>query len=821
MSESRMTESDPIFDKVTENLKAMGAIPLEEYLQSQDGDRSNIDDETRASTPVVPEPANPDVLGSDDVQVNPSSSPPDAAVVPATMSAQVILEPAVKEVEDACQLYTSSRVKPYWLLIKEPKAGKTFGYVLRIQLSSLSWRLYSVDTTYETPTEAQVACAEAALKEGVRDYLQSEANIPENIASGSMTSEPVPDLLRNVAQWNVQSFYDAIPKPFTESVEEGKSVADINAPAWLNTMLQACRGSKLTANFIWTSGPTNLHGCLLRLVRAEDYRSYLVDARFAKRAEAKTAVCLLAMSEGVGNYLRTIAEEVEARLPADVKQAVANFYLPTLTSEYRKLRNGAQPQLEYTMDHDACGCTLIVELCDNPQPHQVRRYTVPPAYRTRNDAKAAVVAKAASEGVIEFIRFQGGAPPPTYISHPPPGPSDGNPRKRQMSSDGPNGRSANGQMSKRRKSNHVGDSGIHAQVMSQPSKGYTPFRNKKGKNFDKNGHQSTPWKDPYSSSYSPMNGYQSGGYYSGQMQASPPVQAYSQTSPSPYMPPSTSTTYTYSQAPATPQYASTPYASASAFASDTYHPAQAYQSSPAYTPTGLTATPASVPYTTQPTASNVTYPASSNTTAYSTTTYSQPFQPYSPAQSYMYSNTTPQAAAPASAMNGIAQYPSPYSYPTSTQFNSSQQGVLSPAPYSVPPGTPVQAGAHRPLSSSSQTTNGQSKSRAPARTFGTSNGGKAGKSTNGKLTVSVESMPTSSVTELYENQLTGNRIDHCNKNGLPVPEFHNEIVSGDGENKHKVWVVIGKRKFELQTTFSSLSQGQKKVAEKVLEQLRS
>ncbi|KAJ3537225.1 hypothetical protein NM688_g6720 [Phlebia brevispora] len=77
----------------------------------------------------------------------------------------------------------------------------------------------------------------------------------------------------------------------------------------------------------------------------------------------------------------------------------------------------------------------------------------------------------------------------------------------------------------------------------------------------------------------------------------------------------------------------------------------------------------------------------------------------------------------------------------------------------------------------------------------------------------VQSVPKSSVTELY---------DHCAKQSLSAPQFCNEVVTDDkGDSKHKVWVIIGKQKYELPIKFNSLSQGQERVAKKVLEQLRS
>ena len=63
--------------------------------------------------------------------------------------------------------------------------------------------------------------------------------------------------------------------------------------------------------------------------------------------------------------------------------------------------------------------------------------------------------------------------------------------------------------------------------------------------------------------------------------------------------------------------------------------------------------------------------------------------------------------------------------------------------------------------------------------------------------------------------------DYCTTAGLSTPQFCNEMVTEGQETRHKVWVIVGKQRLELPITFSSLSQGQERVAKKVLEQLRS
>ena len=95
------------------------------------------------------------------------------------------------------------------------------------------------------------------------------------------------------------------------------------------------------------------HGCLLRLERPGEVKSYLVDAQFPKRAEAKSAVCLLAMSQGIGSYIRGVGKAVEDKLSPATRKHVNEVLLPLLHAEYRTARGpGVPPVFEYDMDHD-------------------------------------------------------------------------------------------------------------------------------------------------------------------------------------------------------------------------------------------------------------------------------------------------------------------------------------------------------------------------------------------------------------------------------------------------------------------------------------
>ncbi|KAH9849147.1 hypothetical protein C2E23DRAFT_888535 [Lenzites betulinus] len=320
------------------------------------------------------------------------------------------MDESVKAIEKACSERTHGHIKPFWLLINEPKFGRTQGCALRIRLGPRNSRVYSVNTIYTTAAEAKKACAEAAIADGVQNYISTWTSSGADMA----VDEPGADFPNSTI--GLQQYLEALPKPFPEPVA-GKTALDINGPAWLNTTIQSARGGKIVPNFVWTTdAKLGYHGCLLRLERPGEVKSYLVDARFSKRAEAKAAVCLLAMSEGVGDYIRSVAKAVEEKLPAPMRKHVGEVLTPLVNAEYRKVHGaGIQPQIEYDMDLDACGATITIELCPSPTPQQVRKYTVPAEYRNRNDAKLAVIARAVEEGAIEFLRFQGRPPPPGYV----------------------------------------------------------------------------------------------------------------------------------------------------------------------------------------------------------------------------------------------------------------------------------------------------------------------------------------------------------------------------------------------------------------------
>lgn len=95
-----------------------------------------------------------------------------------------------------------------------------------------------------------------------------------------------------------------------------------------------------------------MHGCLLRLERPVETKSYLVDARFPKRADAKAAVCLQAMSQGAGSYIRAVGVEVENKVTASMRKWANEDIFPVLGSEFSKIKPRCYPSYEFEKEKD-------------------------------------------------------------------------------------------------------------------------------------------------------------------------------------------------------------------------------------------------------------------------------------------------------------------------------------------------------------------------------------------------------------------------------------------------------------------------------------
>ncbi|KIJ67229.1 hypothetical protein HYDPIDRAFT_107958 [Hydnomerulius pinastri MD-312] len=327
---------------------------------------------------------------------------------------------SIDEIHNCCAQWRAGRIAPHWVAFFEPKLSHKQGCALRIQLSPHVVRVYISDPTFDNFAEAKAACAKVAISEGVLDFIkhgngQTRPLSPEPFSSSDANAR-ASALVNTKIPLTLQSFFDSLPRPFPESFETNDA-AEINAPGWLNTMVQNARGGKLAMTFSFTSdGTPGLHGCLLKLVRPGDYRTYLVDARFPKRADAKAAVCLQAMSCGIGDYIRATTLAAEQKVTPAMRSFSTNYIYPILTSELSKIGTGLHPRFEFEKERDAVGATLIIELSAAPSTEEVKRYPVPSDYRNKADAKAAAICYAAEQGAVEFIRYRGGQPPPGYIS---------------------------------------------------------------------------------------------------------------------------------------------------------------------------------------------------------------------------------------------------------------------------------------------------------------------------------------------------------------------------------------------------------------------
>lgn len=326
---------------------------------------------------------------------------------------------AIEQIETCCAEWRGGSIAPHWVALLEPKVGHTQGCALRIELSPHVIKVYASDTIYNTYNEAKAACAEAALREGALDFIK-HGNGQLRPASPQPYSPPSSSDINGVSAnkqppLTLQVFYESLPRPFPESFES-KDANEFGAPGYMNTLVQNARGGKLTTTFVFTSdGTPGLHGCFLRLDRPTEYRAYLVDPRFPKRADAKAAVCLQALSHGAGDYMRAIGKAVEARVTPLMKTWVNDQVYPVLLSEYNKLR-GRHPNFTYEKEKDAFGCTITLHLAADPTAEQARNWTVSNDYRNKADAKVAVICTAIEQGAMEFIRFRGEPPPPGYTT---------------------------------------------------------------------------------------------------------------------------------------------------------------------------------------------------------------------------------------------------------------------------------------------------------------------------------------------------------------------------------------------------------------------
>ncbi|KAL0948377.1 hypothetical protein HGRIS_010959 [Hohenbuehelia grisea] len=321
---------------------------------------------------------------------------------------------SIQTIEECCREWRAGIIMPYWVPLSEGKGADKYGAALRIRLSPHCSRVFSTPIAYDTIGEAKKACANMALAEDVLEFIK----YGNGQISPTVADEPELEGRNNsfmpTQAISLQAFYDTLPQPFPQpELVIGRTASGINGPGWLNSVIQASRGTRLVPQFIYTTDPAiGLTGCLLRLERPEECKSYLVDPLFSKRADAKSAVCLLAISQGIGAYIRTVTEEVQNKISPRMRRLANERIFPLFNAESLKIRPENYPVYEFERVQGAFGCTLKLTF---QEPDGVREYVVPAAYATKADAKVAVAWTAAEDGAAELLRFRGQSPPVGYI----------------------------------------------------------------------------------------------------------------------------------------------------------------------------------------------------------------------------------------------------------------------------------------------------------------------------------------------------------------------------------------------------------------------
>jgi len=243
------------------------------------------------------------------------------------------------------------------------KAIPDYGCVLQVKLSMHLFRVFLVDVVHPTFEAAKATCAADVISNGILDFIKfgngqtapAERRLSQE---DDTTSAPPPVAL------TLQGFFKALPRPLPEPVDD-KMVAEINAPGWLNGLLQSAPGGKFEHKFIWMTdaklgsmlfffllhwlssdrishcSPPSfgllVHSAILHLMRPDEVRTYMVEPQFPQCVDAKNAMCLASLAVGVGAYVRSVSRAIETKISPETKTLVLESILPFLTTEYAKL----------------------------------------------------------------------------------------------------------------------------------------------------------------------------------------------------------------------------------------------------------------------------------------------------------------------------------------------------------------------------------------------------------------------------------------------------------------------------------------------------
>ena len=115
------------------------------------------------------------------------------------------------------------------------------------------FRICSVEVIRPSFELAKAVCAADAIAEGILDFIVfgNGQMVPAKEAA-LQTSARRHHVHCTTGHAHIAGFFEVLPCPLPEPVGD-KTMTEINAPGWLNTLIQSARGGKFEHKFIWTT----------------------------------------------------------------------------------------------------------------------------------------------------------------------------------------------------------------------------------------------------------------------------------------------------------------------------------------------------------------------------------------------------------------------------------------------------------------------------------------------------------------------------------------------------------------------------------------
>ncbi|KAJ3861083.1 hypothetical protein EV359DRAFT_84673 [Lentinula novae-zelandiae] len=335
----------------------------------------------------------------------------------------------VQMIEDCFTRWRRGLKPPQWFTYDH-------GAALNVQLASPRMRrVYS--TPENTKSNAQVVCAQTAIACGVLDFIKFGGGQ----VRPSSPNPPTSDRGTAMVWSNVQEFINTLPRPFPESeFEDNPQKVEDGILQWFNKLRQDANKTcahplKFHFHFLQVK---HAYGCVLRIEPPpsdsdpKHAQTYLVEPRFSKKAKSKVGVCIQAMSESVGSFLRAYVPDTKITSPGinslvtlEMQRFVNEIMWPALEAACREVSPGAAITTQYPRSA-GIGCVIKIVVpplpsrtsgvVSNPSSSVSHTYSVPPVYSSRNDARISLVCEAGKR-MQQFIKSRGA-----------PSPSDDSPR---------------------------------------------------------------------------------------------------------------------------------------------------------------------------------------------------------------------------------------------------------------------------------------------------------------------------------------------------------------------------------------------------------